>query len=641
MLSTVLKTWIIFVATSIVVVFIWLIFSPDTSSARNIINYKDLITNSAPDTASNHTLSFILQTDIGPSSYIEVVPPAGFEVLGTSTFAGERNVELYVNGVLRNATTTLGPSEDMAEIFAGSPGMIRYTLNSTEGISAGSQLELKIGNHTSKTASYSQTYSTTTGTTTIEADVKPIINSVTAGSKMLDVKIYDGVQVAEANFWIAVVEQVGVGPVDTTEEVPPYRFNGSPTTTITGVTLNVEIFVQTDELAVCKFDTASGTAYSAMPYTFTNTGTIFHSKIVPVIPNSVQQFFIRCIDDEGNFNNDDYVLEFAVSEIPTGISNTEGNLEGNGTGSGNSGTGSGSGGGGASGSSDGGASEAGNTNGPGGGGSGGGGGGGGNGEDSGNTAGGGFESTDAPYRSGDGRVDITGYAFPNSEVTALVDGKVTITKKADNHGLYSITIDQIARGAYTFGVYAIDAKKNKSSTFSTSFTVTGARTSTLSNINISPSITVTPDPVDPGKTLTASGYAIPNAKVTIENMKDGSSASLKTLTITSDGNGVWSTNIDTNSFTLGTYKIRAKSAMEGGDIASSFSNYLFYGVGQAAVKPRNADLNRDGKVNLVDFSILLFWWNTDGGTSNPSADINADGKVSLTDFSILLFNWTG
>ena len=51
----------------------------------------------------------------------------------------------------------------------------------------------------------------------------------------------------------------------------------------------------------------------------------------------------------------------------------------------------------------------------------------------------------------------------------------------------------------------------------------------------------------------------------------------------------------------------------------------------------SADINGDGKVNLVDFSILLFHW----GTSDDIADLNEDGKVSLTDFSILLFNWTG
>ena len=51
----------------------------------------------------------------------------------------------------------------------------------------------------------------------------------------------------------------------------------------------------------------------------------------------------------------------------------------------------------------------------------------------------------------------------------------------------------------------------------------------------------------------------------------------------------------------------------------------------------SADLNRDGKVNLIDFSIMLFHW----GNPDPVADINEDGTVDLTDFSILLFNWTG
>jgi hypothetical protein len=96
----------------------------------------------------------------------------------------------------------------------------------------------------------------------------------------------------------------------------------------------------------------------------------------------------------------------------------------------------------------------------------------------------------------------------------------------------------------------------------------------------------------------------------------------------------------TSGFTNGTYKARARAVVEGG-VSTNFSNYVLYGVGQAANRASNADLNRDGKVNLVDFSILLFWWNTNGGTSDPSADINGDGRVSLTDFSILLFNWTG
>ncbi len=610
---------------------------PQYMEARNISQYKDTLSISTPLLASNHTLSFVLDSAVGPGASFEVTMPAGFEVLGTSTFSADRNVKLSVNGTERDSGSVHGPATDLVEIFAGTPGMIRYTLNTTTGVAAGDALELKIGNHTEASLDFSEEFSTSTGTTTTPADIKPIVNASTLGTKQVTVEVYDGGLVANAGFLIALVDQVGVGPVDTTEEIPPFRFNQAPTSTITGVSLSVEIFIETDEFAVCRYARVPGVDFSAMPHTFSGTGLIYHTDVVAVTPNSLQQFYIRCIDDEGNFNTDDFLLEFSVSDTPTGQANTEGNVAGDGTGSGNNGTGSGSGGGGTSGASDGEAPSEGGTS---GGGGSGGGGGGRSGEENGSTAGGGFESTDGPYRSGDGRVVISGYASPRSTVYALVDGKAAESVKAESSGAYEITIDMIARGAYTFGIYAIDAAGTKSSTFSTSFTVSGARTSALSNINLAPTVKVTPDPVNPGSPLTISGYTTPNATVTLENEKDKSSATKQTLTATADGSGAWSLSVTTSGFTAGTYKARAKARLVSG-LDTNFSAYTLYGVGQAASRPTNADLNRDGKVNLVDFSILLFWWNTDGGTSDPSADINADGRVSLTDFSILLFNWTG
>ena len=637
-MNIVAKAWAVFLVIICTIVFTISIFYPDLLFARNITNFKDTISTSAPTLGANHTLSFTLGEDVAAGGYIEITPPTDFEILATSTFSADRNVELSVNGVSRAVGSVIGPTIDMVEIIAGTPGMIRYTLNPTSGLAAGSEVKIKIGNHTTNSQSFSESYSTTTGTTTIEADIAPIINGPSIGTRRMNVEIYDGSGlVANAGFLIALVNRVGVGPLDTTEEIPPYRFNGAPTSTITGVTLNVEIFIETDEFAICKYATTADVPYGSMTNTLSNTGLIYHTSIVPVVPNSLQQFYIRCMDDEGNFNTDDYLIEFAVSAIPTGSSNTEGDVSGDGTGTGNDGTGSGSGGGGQSGAADGEAPLEGGDTGSGGSG---GGGGGGSGGGSGDTAGGGFESEDAPYRSGDGRVVITGYAIPRSEVFVLVDGSSAASTKADGNGQYSITLDAIARGVYTFGVYAVDSAKVRSSTFSTSFTVTGARTSTLSNINIAPSIKVTPDPVDPGVTLTISGYSLPNAAVTIENEKSGSVASRKILTAASDSNGFWSTTLSTSGFSSGTYKVRAKAVQTTG-VSTNFSNYTTYGVGQAAAKQINADLNRDGKVNLIDFSILLFWWNTDGGDSDPSADINGDSKVNLTDFSILLFNWTG
>ncbi|MGH7141151.1 MAG: chitobiase/beta-hexosaminidase C-terminal domain-containing protein [Minisyncoccia bacterium] len=51
------------------------------------------------------------------------------------------------------------------------------------------------------------------------------------------------------------------------------------------------------------------------------------------------------------------------------------------------------------------------------------------------------------------------------------------------------------------------------------------------------------------------------------------------------------------------------------------------------------DINHDGKVDILDFSILMSEWGQTG--SSVSADLNHDGVVDILDFTILLANWTG
>lgn len=47
------------------------------------------------------------------------------------------------------------------------------------------------------------------------------------------------------------------------------------------------------------------------------------------------------------------------------------------------------------------------------------------------------------------------------------------------------------------------------------------------------------------------------------------------------------------------------------------------------------DVNKDGKVNLTDLSVLLSNW----GKAYTAADFNGNGKVDLPDLSVLLSNW--
>lgn len=610
---------------------------PDLINAKNISNYRNIVSDSGPGRLSNHTMSFRLLPALDPQASFELTPQTGFEIVATSTFDAERNVELYVNGARRSSGTSLSASEDQVEIVPGTPGMIRYTLNTTTGIPAGAQLELRIGNNTSDKQNFSETYSTSTGTTTIYADTPGIINDATAGTKKMFLEVFNNsAVVAETAFVFALVDRVGVGPADTTEDIPPVRFNGAPTTTVPGTTPNVEIFLQTDEFATCRFSRTPNTEYFSMTNTFTNTGLIFHTHIVPVQPKTTETFYIRCTDDEGNFNLDDYVISFDVIEVPEGEPNPDaGDGAGGGSGTGDGGTGDGSGSGNTGGSGEGEESESSSS----GGGGSGGGGGGGSGGGSGGAGGGGPESEDNPFPSGDAQVIISGTGAPNATINILVDGKQAASTRAGAAGNFSFTIEKIARGVYTFGVFAVDAQSGRSGTFSTAFTVVGARTSSLSNISLSPTIRVTPDPATAGSPITASGFTIPGATVTVENERDKATGSRKTYTATAAANGAWSVSIDSAGFTNGTYKARARAQLD--IVTTTFSNYVLYGVGQSADRPLNADLSRDGKVNLTDFSILLFWWGTNGGDSSPSADINSDTRVNLTDFSILLFNWTG
>jgi len=55
--------------------------------------------------------------------------------------------------------------------------------------------------------------------------------------------------------------------------------------------------------------------------------------------------------------------------------------------------------------------------------------------------------------------------------------------------------------------------------------------------------------------------------------------------------------------------------------------------------PPRGDVNSDCKASLVDFSILLYWFDR----VNPPAhiDLDGNGKVDLVDFSILAYYWTG
>ena len=114
---------------------------------------------------------------------------------------------------------------------------------------------------------------------------------------------------------------------------------------------------------------------------------------------------------------------------------------------------------------------------------------------------------------------------------------------------------------------------------------------------------------------------------------------------TSDKIGAYLYTLDTSPLELGNHTAKSKAAVK--NEISSFGASVGFTVGltnkskAAAVSCRRGDLNCDGKINLVDFSIMAFWYKKIPSGNGLKADLNGDNKVDLIDFSILVFNWTG
>ena len=244
--------------------------------------------------------------------------------------------------------------------------------------------------------------------------------------------------------------------------------------------------------------------------------------------------------------------------------------------------------------------------------------------------GGGGASTPSPTQ-----VILQGKAYPKAELTILKDGQVaTGGIYADSNGDFKVTLTTLTAGTYTFGIWAEDKQGRRSLTFSFTATVTSGMITTIGNIFLPPTIELDKTEVKRGEILNILGQTVPQSEITIKINSPGEI--IKTTTSTSQGD--WGYSFDTSPLEDGVHFAKAKANLNG--LLSSYSNVLVFYVGKevAPGKVKTANLNGDGRVNLIDFSILLYNWGT---PKNTKADINGDGWVNLVDFSIMMYQWTG
>lgn len=241
---------------------------------------------------------------------------------------------------------------------------------------------------------------------------------------------------------------------------------------------------------------------------------------------------------------------------------------------------------------------------------------------------------------------ISGYTAPNSFVTIFEGVTTAGTTTSDLSGRFNFNLTGIADGFHSYKISSTDQLKRSTAQTSLNIYLIKGTITTATNVLLSPSISLDKTEISPGDTITIAGSAKPNSQVNLFI-----ESPIRSYNTQSDTNGQWSQTISSNetkTFNPGEYRTYAFT-QDVNSNQSIVSNTLTFTVKtldvdnpepvcivdgvESPADISKGDLNCDGKVNLTDFSILLYHWKT----NHKKADINKDGSVSLTDFSIMMY----
>ncbi len=589
---------------------------------------RDLISTSAPGASAEQTITFRTNQAIPAGGRIVIdfagggftVPSSGFNYADIDLGFRSTSSVPFTSRPLANSRTA---ATDGVTVTSGTAGSIRFDLNTSVGIGAGNEVEVRIGTNAAGSGNTNMVLTNATGSYPVT------ITTYTSGGAS---------EIDYGRTMIVVITPVTAGPGDTTDQDPPIILESLPSGLLQAGTRGVQLFVNTDELAVCRYATSS-MLFSSMPFPFTSTSTNGYARWHFAIETGLEDdttytYFVRCRDFRLNETNPDHEITFTIGIPPgsatttststgtyvgTGVASTTATSScvgpecigtGTGSGTGISGSGSGSGPNGGDGSGSG-------------------------------SGGGGGNSSAAGTKLPQSGVRVVGWGYPNGTVSIVRDGAVVREIAAGGDASFSYVSEQMDRGSYTYTVFGADPKGVKGASYTTTLWIRSDTVTTLANVLLPPTASVENRTVEPGATVSVSGYTAPRAFVSVwlrPRLAQVSTGDMLATT-TAAANGSWSLTMPTAGLSQGTYELVAQAKMENG-IESDKSARLTVGIGVEVADTgciAKGDLDCDGSVNLVDFSILLFNWNT----TSANADVNGDGTVSLPDFSIMLFNWTG
>jgi hypothetical protein len=234
-------------------------------------------------------------------------------------------------------------------------------------------------------------------------------------------------------------------------------------------------------------------------------------------------------------------------------------------------------------------------------------------------------------------VVFKGIAYPSSTVTILKNGELAAAIPADPQARFDVTISNLTAGTYTFSVSGTDKDGRQGPAQNFAMTLTTGTTVTITGIFLGPTIEADKTQARLGETITLLGVTSPSSTVSVYV----SSETQHSFDVTADGSGAWSKQFQANDLKIGNHEAKSKATDPDGSV-SEFSNIVSFQIAtsEKCADKTKADLNCDGQVDLIDFSILLYYWNQTK-PANARADINTDNMVNIIDFSIMLYYWTG
>lgn len=226
-----------------------------------------------------------------------------------------------------------------------------------------------------------------------------------------------------------------------------------------------------------------------------------------------------------------------------------------------------------------------------------------------------------------GNLRLTGYASPGALVTFSGSNAVIGNTTADSSSYFDKTLSGLSPGVQVFSLYGSDVRGRTTLTLSVDVNIIAGSTVTLSGFLLPPTISIEKPELKRPDWQKSNGYAKNGSPVTSFFNSDPISKKVDT-----DSSGYWEAKV-TDIFHLGSHSANALVQDRDGNQSSLTPNQAFSVV-------ISADLNVDARVNLTDFSILMYSY----GTSPPpnlAADINdSGGGPNLVDFSIMMYHWT-